>query len=89
MRRIFLPLMAPALIGVGVWSLLNASRIMGIPVLLYEGTRNQVLAVLMWNMWEQGQLQVVAALGTAMTIVLLGITLALRFFGFGKGMDRN
>ncbi len=89
MRRIFFPLLIPALIGVWVWSLLNASRIMGIPVLLYEGTQNQVLAVLMWNMWEQGQLVTVAALGTAMTVVLLAITLALRIFGFAKAMDRG
>jgi hypothetical protein len=37
---------------------------------------------------KQGQLVAVAALGTAMTVVLLAITLALRIFGFAKSMDR-
>ena len=87
MLRIFFPLMAPALTGVWIWTILHAARIMGLPILLYEGTKNQVLAILMWNMWEQGQLTVVAALGTTMTLVLLAITLILRFVGFGRNME--
>jgi iron(III) transport system permease protein len=87
MWRIFCPLVMPALVGVWIWSLLHAARIIGIPILLYEGAENQVLAVLMWNMWEQGQLPIVAATGTALTVFLLLATVALRFIGFGTFRD--
>jgi len=89
MQRIFFPLMVPALIGVWVWTILHAARIIGIPLLLYEGTKNQVLAVLMWNMWEQGQLPAVAAIGTLLTMVLLAITLGMRIIGFGRNLDKS
>jgi ABC-type spermidine/putrescine transport system permease subunit II len=57
--------------------------------MLYEGTKNQVLAILMWNMWEQGQLPAVAAIGTVMTIFLLSVSICLRVFGFGKATDKG
>lgn len=87
MWRIFRPLVMPALVGVWIWALLHAARIIGIPILLYEGSENQVLAVLMWNMWEQGQLPIVAATGTVLTLFLLLATVALRFVGFGTFRD--
>jgi iron(III) transport system permease protein len=89
MLRIFVPLVTPALVGVWIWSLLHAARVTSLPILLYEGTKSQVVAVLMWNMWQQGQLTMVAALGTSLTAVLLLVSVGVRLAGFGKGIERR
>jgi iron(III) transport system permease protein len=85
MWRIFYPLMLPTIIGVWVWSMLHAIRIAGAPLLLYEGKENQVLAILIWNMWDEGNIEAVGAIGTLMIIFLLLVTLSLRMIGFGRG----
>ncbi|HUD00064.1 MAG TPA: iron ABC transporter permease [Candidatus Polarisedimenticolaceae bacterium] len=86
MWRIFCPLMLPTFVGVWVWSMLHAVRIAGKPLLLYEGSENQVLAVLIWNMWDEGNIEGVGAIGTLMIVFLLLVTLGLRMAGFGRGV---
>jgi iron(III) transport system permease protein len=85
MLRVFLPLMLPTFVGVWIWSMLHAVRQAGMPLVLYEGDNNQVLAILMWNMWDQGDIEGVGAIGTLLIIALLLITVALRLIGFGRG----
>jgi iron(III) transport system permease protein len=82
--RVFLPLMLPSFIGLFVWALLHAVRIAGTPLLLYEGQQNQVLAITIWNMWDEGYVTSVGAVGTLLMLVLLAATLALRMIGFGR-----
>jgi iron(III) transport system permease protein len=84
MWRVFVPLLMPSFVGVWIWTLLHAIRIAGTPLLLYEGAENQVLAVMMWNMWDEGYVTTVGALGTMLMIFLLLLTLGLRVFGFGR-----
>ena len=84
MWRIFVPLMLPTLVGVWIWVVLHAVRIAGMPLMLYEGPDNQVLAILIWNMWDEGYIPAVAGIGTLLMIVLLLLTLAVRFFGFRR-----
>ena len=85
MWRIFVPLLLPSFVGVWIWTLLHAIRIAGTPLLLYEGAENQVLAVMIWNMWDEGYVTTVGAIGTMLMIFLLLVTLALRIVGFGRG----
>ena len=85
MWRVFVPLLMPSFIGVWIWTLLHAIRIAGTPLLLYEGAENQVLAVMIWNMWDEGYVTTVGAIGTMLMIFLLLLTLGLRVFGFGRG----
>ena len=82
--RVFLPLLLPSLIGVWIWAMLHAVRIAGTPLILYEGPDNQVLAVMIWNMWDEGYIPAVGAIGTLLMIFLLVLTLGLRAFGFGR-----
>jgi iron(III) transport system permease protein len=83
--RVFFPLMMPTFVGVWVWAMLHVIRTAGKPLILYEGEENQVLAILMWNMWDEGYLEAVAAIGTLLMAFLLLVTLGLRFVGFGRG----
>ena len=84
MRRIFVPLLMPTLLGVWIWVVLHAVRIAGMPLMLYEGPKNQVLAILIWNMWDEGYVPAVAAIGTLLMLALLTLTVAVRLFGFRR-----
>ena len=84
MWRIFVPLLMPTLVGVWIWVVLHAVRIAGMPLMLYEGPGNQVLAILIWNMWDEGYVPAVAAIGTLMMIALLLLTLLIRLVGFRR-----
>ena len=84
MWRVFFSLMVPTFIGVWVWVMLHVIRTAGKPLVLYEGQENQVLAILIWNMWDEGYIESVAAIGTLLMVFLLAVTLALRFVGFGR-----
>jgi iron(III) transport system permease protein len=82
MRRILFPLMLPTFAGVWIWVVLHAVRIAGMPLMLYEGSKNQVLAVLIWNMWDEGYVPAVAAIGTLLMVSLLVLTLLVRSIVF-------
>jgi iron(III) transport system permease protein len=85
MWKIFFPLMLPTFVGVWIWCMLHAVRAAGKPLVLYEGSENQVLAILIWNMWDEGNIEAVGAIGTLLIVGLLIITLGLRMMGFGRG----
>lgn len=82
--RVFFPLMLPTFVGVWIWVVLHAVRIAGMPLMLYEGPKNQVLAILIWNMWDDGYIGAVGAIGTLLMISLLLLTLLVRFVGFRR-----
>ncbi|MDP2645182.1 MAG: iron ABC transporter permease [Desulfobacterales bacterium] len=84
LKRVFLPLMLPVVTGLWTWVILHAVRIAGVPLMLYQGQDNQVLAVLIWNMWDQGYVPSVAALGTILMAVLFLVTIWSRKVGFRR-----
>lgn len=84
MWRIFYPLMIPTFVGVWIWVMLHAVRAASLPLILTEGPENQVLAVLVWNMWDEGAVQMVGAIGVVMILILMAITMSIRAFGFGS-----
>jgi iron(III) transport system permease protein len=82
--RVFVPLLQPAFVGVGVWTILHVIRSAGKPLILTSGAENEVIAVTIWNMWDQGYIESVGAIGTLLMLALLTITLLIRRFGFGR-----
>ncbi|MEE8308546.1 MAG: iron ABC transporter permease [Gammaproteobacteria bacterium] len=83
--RVFFPLLMPAFVGIWIWTMLHAVRTAGKPLILYEGADNQVLAILIWNMWDEGYVETVGAIGALLIAGLLVITIAVRYLGFGRG----
>jgi iron(III) transport system permease protein len=83
-RRIFVPLVMPSLVGLWIWAVLHAVRAAGLPLMLYQGANNQVLSITIWNMWTDGQIAQVGAVATIMILLLLTFTLLLRGLGFGR-----
>lgn len=85
MWRVFYPLLLPSFVGVWIWTMLHVVRSASLPLILYEGQENQVISVLIWNMWDEGLIQIVGAIGVLMILVLLALTLCIRTIGFGRG----
>jgi iron(III) transport system permease protein len=84
MIRVFFPLMLPTFVGLWIWVVLLAVRIAGLPLVLYQGPRNQVLAVLIWKMWDDGDIEAVGAIGVLLMVTLFVLVLALRMIGFRR-----
>lgn len=85
MWRIFYPLMLPAFAGLWIWCMLHAVSQASKPLVLYQGNENQVLSVMLWNMWDDGRVGTVGALGALLVVSLLAVVLGLRLLGFGRG----
>ena len=83
--RVFFPLLQPAFVGVFIWTVLHVVRSAGKPLILTSGAENEVLAVLIRNMSDQGSIEGAAAIGTLLMLALLAISLVVRQFGFGRG----
>lgn len=88
MIRVFIPLMMPTIVGVWVYVVLLSVRLAGLPLLLFDGPSNEVLAVLIWYLWDEGNVEAVAAVGVMLMTVLFFLTLGLRLIGFGRDMTQ-
>ena len=82
--KILLPLLAPTFVGVWIWVVLHAVRIAGMPLILYQGSENQVLSILIWNMWDEGYVGAVGAIGSMLMLALLVLAVISRRVGFRK-----
>jgi iron(III) transport system permease protein len=86
MLHVFFPLMLPTFVGLWIWVALLAVRIVGLPLVLYNGPSNEVLSVLMWNLWDEGHIESVGALAVMLMLGLFLLILALRLVGFARGV---
>ncbi len=75
LRRVVVPLLAPALLGGWLFIFLMAARVLSLPVLL-AGPRSQTMAVAMFDLWVNGQGVEFAALGLLWTMLMTGIAVA-------------
>jgi iron(III) transport system permease protein len=69
-RRIVLPLLMPGLVAGWIYILVVSVRELGSSVLLYSPGR-EVLSIAIWEMWRNGQLPQLAALGVMMVGALV------------------
>lgn len=81
-RRIHFPLLVPAFVGLGIWSVFLSIRLTGLPLMLYEGAENQVLSVFIWMMWDDGQMGAVSGLGVLTILCLFLVAVVVRRMGF-------
>jgi iron(III) transport system permease protein len=73
-RTITLPLIAPTLLFVWLWTFLHSVRDLSTSVMLYS-PQSPVLANLLWQLWDYGNLTTGAAVGTLMLFGLFVIAL--------------
>lgn len=71
--RITLPLITPGLIAGWIYIVIISMQQLSMPLILYS-PGNEVLAVTLWDLWANGGLVTLSALGTMMIIGLLILT---------------
>jgi iron(III) transport system permease protein len=74
-RRIIIPLLSPALVGVLIWVAFHSIREFSIAVILQSGS-NRVLSTVLYGYWNSGQAQYATAIAVSL-MVLLGILVVL------------
>lgn len=80
-RRVFLPLLAPALAVLWIWVAMHAVRFVTLPLMLQTGPQNTLFSVYLWRQWEIGEVNLVAAAGSALVFVMLLVTFLVGRFG--------
>lgn len=71
-RRVLLPLVLPGLAAGWIYVFVVSARQLSSAILLYS-PGNEVLAVRLWEQYQQGQFSELAALGLMMTLALLAL----------------
>lgn len=83
-RRVFVPLLLPAMAGLWIWVALHAVRFVTLPLMLQTSPDNTLLAVYLWRQWENGEINLVAAVGLSMVVAMLLVTVIASRFGIGS-----
>jgi iron(III) transport system permease protein len=78
-RRIVLPLVAPGLIAGWIYIAIVSVRELSSSILLYS-PGNEVISVVIWELWQNGQYVQLSALGVMLMIFLFAIVLAAQLF---------
>jgi iron(III) transport system permease protein len=79
-RRIILPLLKPGLVAGWIYIMIVSIRELSSSILLYS-PGNEVLSILIWELWENGQYVELSALGVMFIIALFFLVLAAQLVG--------
>ena len=83
--RILLPLLKPGLIAGWIYIVIVSTRELSTSILLYSpGT--EVVSVVIWELWENGQYVELSALGVMFIIGLLGLVMTAQMLGRHVGL---
>jgi iron(III) transport system permease protein len=81
--RIFGPLLLPTLVGIWIYVAMLSVRFISLPLILSQGGGNEVLGVMIWSLWDNGNISSVGAIGIMLMGFMFALALGLRLFGFG------
>jgi iron(III) transport system permease protein len=84
-RRVHLPLLVPGLVAGWIYIVIVSVRELSSSILLYS-PGNEVLSVLIWEQWENGQFTELAALGVVMVTMLVVLVAVARRLGARIGI---
>jgi len=79
-RRIILPLLKPGLVAGWIYIVIVSIRELSTSILLYS-PGNEVMSILIWELWENGQYVELSALGVMFILALLVLVLAAQWVG--------
>ena len=88
MRRVLLPLLSPGLLAGWVYILVVSFRELSSSILLYS-PGNEVLSILIFEQFENGQFTVLAALGVVMVTTLVVLVAIAYKLGAKVGLQQN
>ena len=79
-RRIILPLLKPGLVAGWIYIMIVSIRELSSSILLYSpGT--EVVSVMIWELWQNGQYVELSALGVMLIILLFGLVMLAQLVG--------
>jgi iron(III) transport system permease protein len=87
-RRVNLPLLMPGLIAGWIYIVLVSFRELSSSILLYS-PGNEVLSILIWERWENGQFTQLAALGMVMVLTLVILVVLAARLGAKIGVKEH
>jgi iron(III) transport system permease protein len=87
-RRVNLPLLMPGLIAGWIYIVLVSFRELSSSILLYS-PGNEVLSILIWERWENGQFTQLAALGIVMVVTLVLLVVVASRLGARIGVKEH
>jgi iron(III) transport system permease protein len=84
-RRIILPLLKPGLVAGWIYIMIVSIRELSSSILLYS-PGNEVLSILIWELWENGQYVELSALGVMFIIALFILVMLAQWVGSKFGI---
>jgi iron(III) transport system permease protein len=87
-RRVNLPLLMPGLVAGWIYILMVSVRELSSSILLYS-PGNEVLSILIWEQWENGQVTELSALGVLMVIALIVLVAVAHRLGAKVGVREH
>ena len=91
-RRVVLPLLKPGLLAGWIYVVIVSIRELSSSILLYSpGT--EVVSIMIWELWQNGQYVELSALGVMLIIVLFCLVMVAQFvgkrFGISEGLTKQ
>src|SRR5665811_1644392 len=87
-RRVVLPLLTPGLLGGWIYIMVVSFRELSSSILLYS-PGNEVLSILIWEQFENGQFTELAALGVVMVLALVILVAVAQRLGAKVGVQES
>jgi iron(III) transport system permease protein len=87
-RRVNLPLLMPGLLAGWIYIVMVSVRELSSSILLYS-PGNEVLSILIWEQWENGQLTELASLGVLMVVALVVLVAVAQKLGASVGIQEH
>jgi iron(III) transport system permease protein len=87
-RRIILPLLKPGLVAGWIYIMIVSIRELSSSILLYS-PGNEVLSILIWELWENGQYVELSALGVMFIVALFFLVMAAQWVGSKFGIKEH
>ena len=84
-RRVILPLLKPGLLAGWIYVMIVSIRELSTSILLYSPD-TQVVSIVIWELWENGQYVELSALGVLFILSLFVLVLAARWLGQKYGI---
>ena len=87
-RRIILPLLKPGLVAGWIYIMIVSIRELSSSILLYS-PGNEVLSILIWELWENGQYVELSALGVMFIVALFILVMIAQWVGSKFGIQER
>ncbi|HET8617117.1 MAG TPA: iron ABC transporter permease [Actinomycetales bacterium] len=87
-RRVLVPLASSGILAGFIYILIVSFRELSSTILLYSPGK-EVLSVLLWEQFENGQLTTLAAIGVGMVLILVTLVLVAYRFGARVGLEAS